>query len=74
MYSPPILGWDELGPPIAWKDRTCIGGILGDPSKWAEQKAECEACAREIEYKRDLRNQGVIILSDHRKENFDGEI
>jgi hypothetical protein len=74
-WHPPLLGWEDeeyicLGPAIAWRDRTVIGGVLGDPSQWAQQKAECEACAREIEYKRDLRNRGVIILSDYQKDTF----
>jgi hypothetical protein len=77
MYNVPILGWDELDPAIAWRDRTVIaavpGGVLGDPSQWAEEKAEREACAREIEYKEQLRHQGVAILDDYRKEDTYGE-
>ena len=73
----PTLGLDDVDTcpmfAAAWRDRTVIGGILGsvfDP----EAKAEREACAREIERKEELRYQGVIILSDYRKDLSNGEI
>jgi len=52
--------------------RQDIGGVLGDPSKWAEEKAECEACAREIERKEQLRYEGIIILDDYREDYENG--
>jgi hypothetical protein len=59
-YCPPILGFvDREFVTVAWKDRTVIGGILGAPEQWAKNKAE-------LDYKEQLRDQGVVVLDDHR--------
>jgi hypothetical protein len=59
-YSPAILGFDDRElVTVTWKDRTVIGGILGNPAQWAKNKAE-------LDHKQELRDHGIVVLDDHR--------
>jgi hypothetical protein len=70
MSNLPVLGLDDVDDPryfaVAWKDRTVIAGILGDPAQWAKQRAEQEAREAFEEEIRTL-HENVVLLSDWRQ-------
>jgi hypothetical protein len=68
----PVLGLDDVDDPryfaVAWKDRTVIAAILGDPAEWARAEQEArEAFEEEI---RTL-HENVVLLDDYRNRTDD---
>jgi hypothetical protein len=78
-YRPPMLGFEDfeghaedLAPfTIQWRDGTPVGsmGILGDPSKWEDQRAQRLAEEAEEARREELRtlHEKVVILDDWSK-------
>jgi hypothetical protein len=75
-YRPPMIGFEDfeshaedLAPiTVTWKNGEPIAsiGILGDPSQWAEQRAEQEAKEAFEEEIRTL-HENVVLLDDWRQ-------
>ena len=67
-FSLPILGFDPTrlcDVEVVWADGTPVSGLLGSDIK--EALARCQAEETEEAAKQELRDQGVTVLDDHRR-------